>query len=281
MKTKLSTPKGEISFDILGNGYPILLLAGGPGNNAKYLNEIAKRFSAEHKVILLHQRGTDPDLSKEFDPEKINVDTYIDDIESIREHLKIDRWNIFGHSWGGMLASIYGVHHKERINKMILVNSAGLRFEIFDQLIDNVIQRLSGEQYKAAIELASKLNSPDGSHHAVEFLKTVTPAYFYNKEKAVNFSNKINESFLNFQVFALVMQDVVASKLDITKEARNFNNSVLYIVSRQDVVGFQAFSDITNNYPNISISIIEKAGHYCWLEQPEPFYASITSFLNP
>lgn len=277
---KIDTPSGSISYEISGAGNPLLMLAGGPGLRAGYMRDLQEELSKTQLVILLHQRGTDPALPVEYSPATINLEVYLNDIETLREHLKIARWNILGHSWGGMLASAYCAEHLQAVERLILINSAGLHYSVFGYLTENLIQRLSGSEYARAIELAGKLQTPEGVGYATEFFKTMTPAYFFDKQKAFEFNSQIDEQFISFPVYALMAQDVVTRGLDLREKAKNFPGLVLSINSRQDMVGFQAYYDISTCYTHVEVNVIEQAGHYCWIEQPAICFNTITSFLN-
>lgn len=273
-------PSGKISYQVFGQGQTLLLLAGGPGLRADYLEALWTELSKTHQVIVLHQRGTDPASQEEAGPEAITLDAYLDDIDALRRHLQLKTWHVLGHSWGGMLASAYCAGQPEAVEKLILINSAGLHYSIFGYLVENLIQRLSGSEYARAMELAGKLQTEDGAAWAIEFFKALTPAYFFDKSKAVEFASRIDAQFLSFPAYGMIVQDVVSRQLDLREKAALFPGPVLSIHARQDMVGFQTHYDIRSSYPQVQVGVIEQAGHYCWLEQPAACFNLIHSFLT-
>jgi proline iminopeptidase len=74
---------------------------------------------ASYRIILFDQRG-----SGRSTPHADLVDNttwhLVADIESIREHLRIDRWQVFGGSWGSTLALAYAETHPERVTELVL-----------------------------------------------------------------------------------------------------------------------------------------------------------------
>jgi len=99
-------------------GIPVVFLHGGPGGG---VNSTHRRFfdPMHYHIILFDQRGCG--RSKPFaDITDNTTDHLIADIESLRRHLKIDRWMVFGGSWGSTLALAYGVTHPDRCISFIL-----------------------------------------------------------------------------------------------------------------------------------------------------------------
>jgi proline iminopeptidase len=100
------------------NGQPVLLVHGGPGGGA---NPTMRRFHdpQHYRLVLFDQRGcgrSTPYASLE------NNTTWhlVADIERLRLHLGIERWQLFGGSWGSTLSIAYAQTHPERVTGMIL-----------------------------------------------------------------------------------------------------------------------------------------------------------------
>jgi len=117
------TAKGtehKIYFEESGNpkGQPVILVHGGPGGGC---SEAYRTFhNAEHyRIVCFDQRGcgrSTPHASlDENDTWKL-----IEDMESIREHLGIDTWQLFGGSWGSTLALAYAIRHPSRVDSLVL-----------------------------------------------------------------------------------------------------------------------------------------------------------------
>ncbi len=110
----------EIYMEQSGNpeGIPVLFVHGGPGAGTQ---KIDRRFfdPERYRIILFDQRGSGrstPHASLE------NNTTHhlVSDIEKIREHLEIERWLLFGGSWGSTLSLVYAQSHAEKVMGMIL-----------------------------------------------------------------------------------------------------------------------------------------------------------------
>ncbi|MDX1695292.1 MAG: prolyl aminopeptidase [Ketobacteraceae bacterium] len=100
------------------DGIPVLFLHGGPGGGTEPYNR--RFFNPEkYRIILFDQRGCGK--SKPHGClENNTTQDLIDDIEKIREHLGVDKWVLFGGSWGATLALLYAQDFPERVSGMIL-----------------------------------------------------------------------------------------------------------------------------------------------------------------
>jgi proline iminopeptidase len=100
------------------DGVPILFLHGGPGAGSSPYH---RRFfnPAGYRIVIFDQRG----CGKSAPHAGLNLNTtqhLLGDIEQIREYLRIDRWVVFGGSWGSTLALAYAQAHPQRVLGLIL-----------------------------------------------------------------------------------------------------------------------------------------------------------------
>ncbi len=100
------------------NGLPVVFLHGGPGAGASPSHR--RYFDPEYyKIIIFDQRGSG--RSKPFAELTNNTTQHlVSDMETLRKFLKIERWLVFGGSWGSSLALAYGVAHPNRVLGFIL-----------------------------------------------------------------------------------------------------------------------------------------------------------------
>lgn len=110
----------SIYYEECGNphGKPVVFLHGGPGSGC---NANQRRFfdPAHYRIILLDQRGCGRSLplgGTEFN----GTDDLVNDIEALRLHLDIDRWLVFGGSWGSTLAITYALAYPSAVAGLIL-----------------------------------------------------------------------------------------------------------------------------------------------------------------
>ncbi len=118
---RLAVPGGhEIYFEECGNpeGKPVVMVHGGPGGGS---NATMRRFHdpERYRIILFDQRG----CGRSTPYASLEANTTWDlvaDMERLRSHLGIDRWQLCGGSWGSTLALAYAETHPETVTELIL-----------------------------------------------------------------------------------------------------------------------------------------------------------------
>ena len=110
----------EIYWEESGNpqGKPVVFLHGGPGGGTDA--RMRQFFDPNrYRIVLFDQRGCGKSR-----PHASLVDNttwhLVADIEALREHLRIERWQVFGGSWGSTLALAYAQTHPERVTELVL-----------------------------------------------------------------------------------------------------------------------------------------------------------------
>lgn len=109
-----------VHYEECGNpkGKPLIFLHGGPGGG---IDPVYRRYFDPRKwrIVLLDQRGCGK--SKPFAELRENTTwDLVADIEKLREHLGIDRWVVFGGSWGSTLSLAYAETHPKRVKALVL-----------------------------------------------------------------------------------------------------------------------------------------------------------------
>ncbi|WP_172651154.1 prolyl aminopeptidase [Rhodococcus opacus] len=104
------------------DGKPVVFLHGGPGGGT----DPAQRqfFDPQvYRIVLLDQRGcgrSTPHVADGADLSVNTTDRLLGDVELLRSHLGIDRWQVFGGSWGSTLALAYAQKHPGRVTELVL-----------------------------------------------------------------------------------------------------------------------------------------------------------------
>ena len=109
-----------IYFEESGNpaGKPVIMVHGGPGGGS---NPTMRRFHdpSVYRIILFDQRGCGRSTPNAELTDNTTWDL-VADMERIREHVGIKRWQLFGGSWGSTLSLAYAQTHPDRVIDMVL-----------------------------------------------------------------------------------------------------------------------------------------------------------------
>ncbi|HKZ73436.1 MAG TPA: prolyl aminopeptidase [Steroidobacteraceae bacterium] len=109
-----------LAYELCGNpdGRPVVFLHGGPGAGCTPLH---RRFfdPSAYRIVLFDQRGA----GRSTPSASVDANTtahLVADIEALRRHLLIDRWVVFGGSWGSTLGLAYAAAHADACRALIL-----------------------------------------------------------------------------------------------------------------------------------------------------------------
>jgi proline iminopeptidase len=148
------SPLHRVYFEECGNpkGKPVVFVHGGPGAGC---NAKSRRFfdPARYRIVLFDQRG----CGRSTPHAELTDNTtwhLVADMELLREHLKLPRWQVFGGSWGSTLALAYAQAHPDRVSELVLRGIFMLRrweLEWFYQKGCDAIFPDAWEDYLAAI----------------------------------------------------------------------------------------------------------------------------------
>jgi proline iminopeptidase len=132
----INIDESSLYYKIIGKGEPLIVLHGGPGFDHQPLMPYIGNLGKYCKVVLYDQRGSGMSTGP-VDSASINVDRFVEDIEIIRKHLGVEKINLSGISWGGILALFYGIKYPNKLNSLVLFStaaSAEVAFKIFPAL---------------------------------------------------------------------------------------------------------------------------------------------------
>jgi proline iminopeptidase len=249
----------SLSYQEYGVGKPIVLLAGGPGMNPAYMAPVARMLAAGgRRVILFHQRGTGASADAAECHDRMNLAGAIADIEALRKHLALHQLTLAGHSWGGMLAMAYAQEHPERIAGLVLLDTGPMDNSAFPSESAAVRARLSSAE-QTALQQAKGIEQTD----AIE-----EKAYFANPGNVVHLRQSLpsGEPMWYESVEQLIGRDL--EKFDVVEGMRKLRAPVTLVFGRLDP-GFFIAGQIQAITPESKLIVVEHAGHYPWLEDPQ------------
>ncbi|MFE0023279.1 prolyl aminopeptidase [Amycolatopsis sp. NPDC059021] len=166
----------QVYWEECGNpdGKPAVVLHGGPGSGC---TPYARRYfdPARYRIILFDQRGcgrSTPHASEQDVDLSANTTWHlIGDMELLRTMLGIERWQLFGASWGSALAITYAVRHPDRVSELVLACvSMGRRTET--ELLIRGLGPLfpeAWERFRAGVPESSRDGDLAGAYHRLLF----------------------------------------------------------------------------------------------------------------
>lgn len=126
----LSLDDARIFYEVVGAGEPIVVVHGGPGLDHEYLQPGLDVLATRHTLVYYDQRGTGRSAA-DLVESVISFDTFVEDIDRLREALGYDQVSVLGHSFGALLALEYARRYPDRTRALILMNPTepGTRYQ--------------------------------------------------------------------------------------------------------------------------------------------------------
>lgn len=268
---------GIIHFRVFGDGTPVLIINGGPGMNSDGFSGLAETLGESYKAIIYDQRGTGRSELPEISSRSITLDLMVKDIEAIRKELKLEEWIILGHSFGGILASYYTSKHPTRVSGLILSSSGGLDMSLFSSL--NITGRLTSLQRDSLNYWTRKIQNGDTTYFAsLQRGKYLAPAYLNNKSFVPKVAERLTQG--NSEINTLVYQDMRRIGYDATEELKGFENPVLIIQGKHDIIPVAVSEKARSVFKHSKILILPNSSHYGWLEDSLLYFTEIDSLIS-
>ncbi len=270
---------GSLYYHTYGQGEEILILSGGPGNNAMQLEKVATTLSSNNRIILLEQRGTGRSTPVKIDKSTVSIDSALNDINLVLDNLKIDKIVLLGHSYGVSLASIFASKYPERVKKLILVSPGTFDFDSAWVALCNIASKLGTQENLKWESLYSKSFTSNFSETEKKELKHLSRlAYVYNKSRIDYYLPLINGN-QNIETNYILSTELLNYNFNLKIDLENINSPIHIISGRQDIFSFMTY-EYKIARPDIEIHWIDESGHFPMYEQPKVFYSIIEKILE-
>lgn len=265
-----------------GSGDPVIILSGGPGVSAHQEDDLAKELSKKYRAILFDQRGTGRSWTEPFDSTTINLTAALNDLDTLRQHLKQKKLIISGHSWGAILAAAYAEKYPSKVRSLILIGPGELDLQmtpvvnasihVRDQIVDDTAFYYWSDSARAAAE-------PIKSDSV---LRRITWSNFtYDRRKLDSVMIQVNHGNYSRKMGSLMWRSLVKQNFDVVQSLRKkYRGDALVIFGWQDPVGSITYPMYEKAFPRAIIKGINKCGHMPTIEQPTEFYEAVFNFLD-
>lgn len=262
------------TFGTAGSATPIIVANGGPGLSHVYMlqNDTWPRIAHSRQVIFYDQRGTG--RSMRVSPNaSFGMDAQVADLDAIRAKFGFQKFDLAGDSYGGLLAMAYAAAHPERIEKLILSDSAAPAWKdiirVLPDVFPDVLEQIA----------ASEKNPPPGTNPADQGIRNHFRMLFYSEQNRDAYLAGAKDLGATPQTGAAVQK--ATRTLDLTAALPKFNFPTLVITGRYDmnVTPLTAWN-IYKAIPGAKFVVFEKSGHLPAYEEPDKYVQVVNQFLT-
>jgi proline iminopeptidase len=274
----LAIETGRIFYEVVGEGAPVIVVHGGPGLDHSYLRPGLDVLAASSSLVYYDQRGTGRSEAA-LDAASINLDAFLDDIESLRQSLEQDRVTVLGHSFGSLLALAYAMAHPDRTRGLILVAPVepGARWQ------QEAGRRAAQARSPEVTEELARLRASPG----YEGRDPDTVSEMYRLAYRGTFKDPARIEDLNLGLSRRTAENgsevarlLVSSfgSVDWWEDLEAVTVPTLVIHGRFDVMPLEMSRELATALADGRLAVVE-SGHFPFVEDPRGLASAVTDFL--
>lgn len=269
----------ELYVKRLGAGEPMIVVHGGPVLEHGYLLPHLAPLAESHELIFFDQRLSGRSAAV-VDADSVRLATFVDDIEALRLALELDRIHLLGHSWGGLLAIHYALRYGEHLQSLLLLNSMSASSELWQEEEKLNAQRVTAENQRESQALRETEAFADQRPAAIEQLLLLSfKAQFHDPARITDLRIYVPEDYPDrSRQFGSMMVDLTS--FDLHDHLARIAVPTLILYGSAEPGAQLGGIALHKHLPNSTFVIIEDAGHFSFIEQPEAFLRTVRDFLS-
>lgn len=273
----------SLSVQVMGQGYPLVLMHGGPGLD--YTTLLPLQPLADQFTLIVYDHRCNG-RSEGAEVSTMTWENLTADADALRQTLGFDEWAVLGHSFGGNVALEYALRYPSRLSRLILMDTGGEQWWVNQNAPELLAKRGYGAD---AVQAARRFYN--GQLTTSEFLPTIMKfisAYSYHPSLLYHPTvlrlamrvglgppMKMRPEALIFGYNCLLKDWTVMDRLS------EIRVRTLVLAGRQDFLfppEHQAI--LADRLPNAQLEIIECAGHNPQMERTAEVIEAVRRFMS-
>jgi proline iminopeptidase len=270
----------DLFYKTIGHGDPLIIVHGGPVLDHSYFLPQLESLSENYQLIFYDQKVSGRS-SIEVDSATMTLDGFAEDIESIRKAFKLDKVNLLGHSWGGLIAMTYAIKYNEHLNKLILSNSIAPNVSEWQMEGQVVGQRATENDFleRQAIMTSGALQSQDPTEAIEKLLRISFRPQMADTTRLNELNLYVPKDYLQRSgLFGLLAPDL--TDFDLYHEINKITCPTLVLYGNREPSVYLHATRMAEAFPSGQLKVIDGAGHFPFIEKPDEFNKTVLEFLN-
>jgi 3-oxoadipate enol-lactonase len=266
---RITTSDGVgLEVEVAGAGPGLVLVHGFGGAKEDFADHVPA-LAREHTVVTFDHRGHGAS-DKPADRAAYSIERLAMDIVEVADGCGLDRFRLLGHSMGGMLARQIPLREPQRIEALIMMDTAAGPIPGFDPTLMDAAAEVAFTRGKDALkellDLAQVLETP-------AYQRTLLDRRGYQEFQDRKWAD-VSEIMWGAMAVAMAYQPD-----DLAALAAAVNFPTLLIVGAQDAPFLSASREMADAIPGAQLVIIPDAGHSPQFENPDAWIDAMTRFL--
>lgn len=249
----------------------LIVIAGGPGASHHYIRALEQMANDKRRVALFDQRGVGSSTAPA--DSDYSLPRYADDVEAIRKTIGVEKVDLLGHSFGGLVAMEYVNRFPQHVRSIAFVDSVPPT----DKELGPTFQAMQNAMKERMQQgLMAPPPAPEGSD-GTRMLRAIMPGYFADPRFA------IPDYALETRFDVMINGKTSASYkgYDRTADLKKVMVPVLVMAGEADAFAAVAGSLAGAFSPGIAtVKGLPACGHMPFIECPAAFFSTLEEFLN-
>lgn len=261
---------------------PLLLIHGGPGSTHNYFEVLDDLAVTTRRQIISYDQIGCGESYVDGHPELWTLTTWLDELEALRSHLHLDRVNLLGQSWGGMLIIAYMIdRHPEGIESIIL-SSTLPSSELWSHEQQRLISFMPADEQEAIARAVATGNFDDpaylkaNDHYTVLHADEITDASPECFRRPKRFGT---ESYLTAWGPNEYTPTGTLRDFDYTDRLGEITDPTLIISGTNDECTPLIAKTMADNMPNAIWELLDGARHMTFIDQTDTYKQLLIGWL--
>ena len=266
----------KITYFIEGDGYPCIVVTEGE----LLANAISEELKKNFKFIFVNARMNVKDPG---DINRITFNTLIDDVDQVRQALKLNKVSVFGHSVSGLIAFEYARKYPQYTSHVIMNGTSpfeGTALEPFSKM--HWEKNASKERKDALVnnwrhiskDSLDRLGTSEAGKH--KYILDGPQCFFDFNLRA---DSLLKDSYWNMAVWNQIFnKEIIGYNIG---QGNTVYTPVFIAQGKYDFYGpYMAWDSFKSMIPNLTFHIFEKSGHYAFYEEEELFRKELLKWFE-
>jgi len=258
-----------------------VLLHGGPGGGSLYLKPLERLAGPDRRVVLYDQLGCGAS-DRPDDPSLWRADRFVNELEALRAHLGLDEFDLYGHSWGGMLATDYALAYQPHLRSLVLAST------IADAaLLQREMARLL-EAFPEEIRETLRRHEEAGTTESPEYQDAIMAVYRVHLCRCDPWPPEVVKTFEDFAMDVYVPMwgpsefafDGNLADWDRVDRLAEIDVPTLITVGRHDELTPACSEQIHARMPNSQLTVFADGSHMTFWEETDRYLEVVDAFLR-
>jgi pimeloyl-ACP methyl ester carboxylesterase len=271
-----------LAYHVAGTGPVLVCLPGGPGSASDYLGDLGG-LSHGCTVLRLDPRGTGAS-DVPADPTSYRVDRLVLDVEALRVHLGLERFNLLGHSAGSNVAVLYAAMYPDRLERLVLLTGMPRIARLQPLGMEEAHLARSGEPWFAGAVAAGEAYDalPDDAtaEETAALIVAASPFSYGRWDEAAMAHAAAGPGMTSEAAQAGFYEGYEPDPARLGTELQAVDAPVLVVAGSLDPVPTpEAAAQVVNLFRHARLVTIAGGGHFPWIDNPAAVVAALTTFL--